>query len=135
MPFALGVKVILTVQLAPAAKVVPQVVADWAKSPALAPVTVMLEIVNVVLRLFLTVTFFGGLVVPTFCAAKVNFDGVTDTGRTPAPVKLTDCGLLFALSVIVNEAVFAPVVRGANVTLILQDVWPPTLEPHVLEDT
>ena len=40
-----------------------------------------------------------------------------------------------ALSVIVNDAVFAPGVTGAKVTLILQDECPPTLAPQVLEDT
>ncbi len=120
-PFAVGVNVILTAQLAPAASVVPQVIADWAKSPAFAPVNVMPEIVRVVLRLFLTVIFFAVLVVPTVWAAKVKLDGVTDTGGVPVPVKLTDCGLLLALSVIVSAAVFAPGVTGANVTLILQD--------------
>ena len=135
VPFAVGVNVILTVQFALAASVVPQVVADWAKSPAFAPVNVMPEIVRVVLRLFLTVIFFAVLVVPTVWAVKVKLDGVTDTGAIPVPVKLTDCGLLFALSVTVSDAVFAPGVTGAKVTPILQDEWAPMLAPQALEDT
>jgi hypothetical protein len=120
-PVADGVNVTLTVQLAFAAKAAGQVVADSAKSPASAPVNVTPDIVSVVLRLFLTVTFFAALVVPTFWGAKVRLDGVTDTGTTPVPVKVTDCGLLFALSEIVSAAVFAPGVTGSKVTLILHD--------------
>jgi hypothetical protein len=95
----------------------------------------MPETVSIVLRLFLTVMFFAVLVVPTFWEANVKLAGVTSTGTIPVPVKLTACGLLFALSVIVSAALFAPGVAGANVTLILQDEWPPTLDPHVFEDT
>jgi len=120
-PFAVGLNVTLTVHFAPAAKVAPQVVADWLKSPAFVPVNVLPDIVRAVGRLFLIVTIFAVLVVPTVWAAKVRLDGVTDTGAIPVPVKLTDCGLLFAPSVIVSAAVFAPGVTGANVTLILQD--------------
>jgi hypothetical protein len=65
LPFAVGVNVILTVQLLPAASVVPQVVADWAKSPAFAPVNVLPDILRVVGRLFLIVTIFAALLVPT----------------------------------------------------------------------
>ena len=135
VPFAVGLNVMLTVHFAPAAKVAPQVVADCPKSPALAPVNELPDIVRVVERLFLMVTIFAALVVPTVWAANVKLDGVTDTGAIPVPVKLTDCGLLFAPSVIVRAAVFAPAVTGANVTLILQDEWPPTLVPHPLEET
>lgn len=120
-PFAAGENVTLIVQLALTAKVVPQVAATWAKSPAFAPVNVMLEIVKVVLRLFLTVIVFAGLVVPTVRVWKVKVDGLTDTGAIPVPVKPTDCGVLFALSVIVSAALLDPDVRGANVTPILQD--------------
>jgi hypothetical protein len=63
---AVGVNVTLTVQLASAAKVARQVVADSAKSPAFAPVKVRLDIVSAVVRLFLMVTFFAALVDPTF---------------------------------------------------------------------
>jgi len=120
-PFAVGVNVMPTVQLAPAASVGPQVFTDWPKSPGFVPVKVIPEIVKVVGRLFLTVIFFAGLVVPTARAGNVTLDGVTDTGTIPVPVRFTNCGLLFALSVIVRAAVFAPVVTGAKVTLILHD--------------
>jgi hypothetical protein len=50
-PLALGVKVTLRVQLAPAAKLEPQVLV-WAKSP----LTVMLVIVRVALPVFFSAT-------------------------------------------------------------------------------
>ena len=95
----------------------------------------MPDIVRAVARLFFTVTVFAALVVPTVWEGKVRLDGVTDTCTTPVPVKLSDCGLLFALSVMVSVADFAPDVAGAKVTLILQDEWPPMLDPHKLEET
>jgi hypothetical protein len=64
-PVAEGLNSTLTVQLAPVARLVPQVVADCRKSPAFVPVNVKLRPVSVLARLFLTVTVFAALVVPT----------------------------------------------------------------------
>jgi hypothetical protein len=65
VPVAAGLNVTLTVQLAPEFSVPPQVVADSAKSPALVPVKEKPLRVNVVARLFVTVTVLAALVVPT----------------------------------------------------------------------
>ena len=65
-PAAVGLKVTLKVQLAPAASVagsVPQVFV-WAKSPAFAPPMVMLLMVSVPVPGFVSVTFCAALVVP-----------------------------------------------------------------------
>src|ERR1700676_837309 len=41
-------------------------------------------------------------------------------GVTPVPVRVTVCGLLAALSVMVTEAARGPTAAGLNVTLIVQ---------------
>jgi hypothetical protein len=48
------------------------------------------------------------------------------------PVRLTDCGLPEALSVIVKLAVRLPAAVGVNVTLMVQFAPAATLEPQVL---
>jgi hypothetical protein len=121
LPLAVGLNVTLIVQLAPAGSVALQVVPDWEKSWAFVPLNVFPDIFNAVGRLFFTVMTFGGLVVPTFCAAKVSLDGVTVTGAIPVPVRLTVWGLLVAVSVIVSVALFDPGVTGSKVIPILQD--------------
>lgn len=52
VPVAVGLNMTLTVQLVPAARVEPQVEADWEKSSEFAPVNVSPNIVRVVGRLF-----------------------------------------------------------------------------------
>jgi hypothetical protein len=84
-------------------------------------VIVIPEIMSVVGRLFFTVTIFAALVVPTVWLAYVRLAGVTDTGTTPAPVKLTDCGPFDAPSLIVTVAVYGAAVDGANVKLMVQE--------------
>lgn len=88
-PTAVGMNTILTVQLAPAASVVPHVVALCVKSPGFAPPKTMLEIVRIVGRLFLIVTFLLALVVPTARAANASDAGVTATGTIPVPLSVT----------------------------------------------
>lgn len=60
MPFAVGLKVTLMLQLAPAATLVPQVFV-CEKSVELVPVTPMLVIVRVALPVLVRVTFCAGL--------------------------------------------------------------------------
>jgi hypothetical protein len=55
LPAAVGVKVAVTIQLAPAAKVLPQVVVS-AKSPTFVPLIAIEVIVSEALPLFDTVT-------------------------------------------------------------------------------
>ena len=64
-PVAVGVKVAVTVQLAPGASVVPQVFVR-PKSPAFVPVSVMLVMLRVVDPTLVMVDVIGALVVPTF---------------------------------------------------------------------
>jgi hypothetical protein len=65
IPLAFGLKVTLTVQLAPAATLSPQSLA-WEKSPALAPVNARLVMLNAPSPVLLSVTDWGALVAPTF---------------------------------------------------------------------
>jgi len=50
----------------------------------------------------------------------------------PAPVRLTDCGLPLALSVMLTEAVRLPLAEGVNATLMVQLAPAATELPHVL---
>lgn len=72
------------------------------------------------LRWLTTVTVFAGLVVPRRKLPKDRLTGETDTGATPAPLTLADCGLVSALSVIVTLDVKLPKAAGENVTPMLQ---------------
>ena len=64
VPFAEGVNVTVTKQLAPAATLEPQVLV-WAKSLAFVPVIEMLLMATATLPLLLSVIFLGRLFVPT----------------------------------------------------------------------
>src|SRR2546423_549832 len=74
VPPAVGVKVTLTVQLAPAARLLPQLLL-CEKSPLVAmELNVTAPAVSLV-----AVTVLAALLVPTFCAANVKLVGVTET--------------------------------------------------------
>lgn len=73
-PFVVGLKVTVTVQLAPAARLVPQVVVR-AKSPVVAMLLMVKEAFPVLLR----VTGCAALVVLTFCELNVRLPGDKDT--------------------------------------------------------
>jgi len=68
-PITVGVKVTLTVQLLPGASVVPQVLLLIAKSPLI----VMLLIFSVVVPVFVSLTTFAELVVPSTLLLKASF--------------------------------------------------------------
>src|SRR5690242_4652688 len=108
------------VQLAPAATELPQLFV-WAKSPLLAPVMPMAEIVSRAVPEFVRVKVFGAVVVPTVTLPKLRFvaDRVT-AGELPVPVRLTLCGLPLALSVTARVAPRVPAAVGVKVTLIVQ---------------
>src|ERR1700746_969502 len=84
----------------------------------------MLVMFNEAPPLLVRVTDCAALLVPTCWLAKLRlvverltagaFDAV------PVPVRLTVCGLLLALSVIVIAPVRVPVAVGVKVTLMLQ---------------
>ena len=63
VPLAVGSKVTLIVQLAPAANELPHVWV-WAKSPTLGPVIAMPVMLKLVVPTLVRVTVFAGLVVP-----------------------------------------------------------------------
>ena len=115
----------LTVQCAKAANVLPQVVADCAKSPGSVPVNVngAPENVNVVVRLFFTLITFVALVCPTVIQPKDSAAGVIATCTTPVPERAICCGLLLAASVITRVADLAPSAPGVNVTLTVHDLF------------
>jgi hypothetical protein len=130
LPDALGVNVILTVQLAPDAKVAGGTgqVLVWAK----VPVTAIPDTVNGPVPVLESVTVWAALVNPTFRLVKVKLVGATlAAGTVPVPLMLIVCGLPAASSVIDTAALRAPVAVGAKVTLMVQ--FPPaaTVAPQV----
>jgi hypothetical protein len=108
---------------------------DTANSLAFVPVRATLDIVKAELVLFVRVTVFGALVVPSawFPNAKVAADSVTC--RTPVPDRATVCGLLTALSVRVRVADLAPKAAGVKAMLIVQDFFNPSVVPQVVADS
>jgi hypothetical protein len=113
-----GLKVIVIVQLAPTPTLVPQVFVSV--KPTDAAICVM---VSVELPAFVSVTVCGLLCVPTTVTGKVRLVAESCTAGplpTPNPVKLTNCGLAGALSVIDTLAVSFPLIEGVKVTLIVQ---------------
>jgi hypothetical protein len=128
VPAAVGVKVTLIVQLAPALTLLPQVLV-WEKSP----LAVMLEMVSVALPVLVRVTICAVLLVPDNWAEKVSEeDDKLTAGPVPVPLKPTVCGLFAALSVIVRLAVSVPRAKGAKVMLIAQFASAATEPPQVL---
>ncbi len=127
-------KVTLTVQLEPAVRESPHVVVLTAKSPPSVPAGVMPEMARVPGRLFLIVTILTALVVPTVVTGNFKLEGLTVTGRIPVPVKLTDCGLLLALSVIASVADLAPTASGAKTMLMVQEAFTFSVCPQVAAD-
>ena len=116
IPVAVGVKVTLIEQFAPAASVAPHVFVS-AKSPLL----VMLEIAMASLPVFESVILCAALVVPTGCAPKFRLVGVRlATGAPPVPASATMCGLPEAVSFMVTLPVMFPVVVGEKLTLMVQ---------------
>jgi hypothetical protein len=86
---AVGLKETETVQVAPAAKVVEQVVV-CGKMDELLPVTETLVRVSATVPVFLRVTVCAAAVVPTATVPKARLAGVTLTvGTMPVPVSVT----------------------------------------------
>ena len=86
VPFFVGLNVTLIVQLAPAARVAPQVVVR-AKSPALVPPMSMLLMVKGASPVFDKVTSLGVLVVCCFWLPKLSDVGdTTAIGTVPVPL-------------------------------------------------
>ena len=131
---ALGLKVALIVQFAPAATLDPQVLV-CEKSPVFDPVKEVLVIDNVAVPVLVSVTVLGLLFLPTRMVPKFKEVGERLTAGVPdvpVPVRPTVCGLLPALSVTETEAARVSVAVGLNVTLIVQLAPAATLDPQVL---
>ena len=123
----------LTVQCPRPTNVLPQVVADWPKSPGSLPLNVngVPENVNVVFKLFFTLMTLAELVFPTTIVPKDKADGVTVTCTTPVPESAICCGLLLAESVITRVADLAPSPPGVNVTLTVHNLLAASVLPQV----
>jgi hypothetical protein len=93
----------------------------------------MLVMLKLAFPVLFRVTVCAALAVPTFWLLKVRLVAVTPAmGALPMPVRLTVCGLLAALSVMVTEAERDPKAVGVKVTLIVQLPFAATGLPHVL---
>jgi hypothetical protein len=132
VPLAVGENVTLIVQFAPAARDAPQVVV-LEKSPLLAPVIVMLEMLNDAPPVLDSVTAWEELLVPICWPWKVSAEGDRPApGVVPVPVSPAVCGLPEALSLMESAALRAPAALGLNVTLMVQFFPAATLVPQPL---
>lgn len=129
-PVAVGVNVTLTVQLAPAATLVPQVFV-CAKSPGFVPVIEIPLIVSLFPRL-VSVKLCVLLVVPTLRLTKVSELRESDTAVFPVPFSLTVWLPVLASSAMVKVALIEPVVEGVNVTVNVHKSPTPRVLPQLL---
>lgn len=92
VPPWVGLKLTFTMQLAPAARVLPQAVFGGAATRAKSPLTAMLVIETALPPVFLTVTVFGPLVAPTWIFENTKEVGVKVMVPPPlaVTVRLTD---------------------------------------------
>ena len=130
-PPVVGAKCPWMLQLAPAARLVPQVFAK-AKDDAFVPVTVMLVIDKVAVPGLVRVTYCDAVADPT--ASEPNNRLVADrlaAEPRPVPVNPMLCGDPEALSVIVTVALREPPVVGSKSPVMLQFAPAATLVPHV----
>jgi len=122
VPVAFGLNVTETTQLAPGARVLPQLLV-WSNSVAFVPMRVMVVMFSVSPPVFVSVTVWAALVVFSNCGAKVSAGGTSDTAgcdAIPVPVIGTDCGLSAASSVMTRDALLSPADTGEKATLIVQ---------------
>ena len=135
-PSAVGVKVTLTMQLLPAARLAPHGLLEMAKSPAFAPVSEIFVIVTADGPVFVNVTVLALLVIPSPVLGNVKLVGLrlTANAGTPVPVSAALLGLVEAFVVKVSEAALTPVVEGVNVTPTKQFAPTARVPPHVVEE-
>jgi hypothetical protein len=88
VPVAVGLNLIEVVQLAAAARVVPQVFWETMKSAALVPVTLTLVIVIAALPLLVSVTVFAAPVWPSATLAQLR-----EVGETVVWAEATESGI------------------------------------------
>ena len=116
---AVGPKMIFAVQLAPAARVVPQVLLKTEKSPGLAPLNETLPMVIGVVFPLVSVATFCPPLLPMATAAQEILAGETDAlpvVPVPLPESATVCGLFVAVLVKLRLAVRAPTALGLKAT-------------------
>jgi hypothetical protein len=93
-PATVGLNAIVAEQLAPTAKLAPQVLLEIKKSAALAPPTRMLLITIAAVPLFVRVIGFGPPVCPTATLTQFKLAGLTDADPevplVPVPDSATD---------------------------------------------
>lgn len=70
---------------------------------------------------------------PGFAVAVVGPLAASMKGALPVPLTAAVCGEPAALSLTLSIAVRRPTACGANVTVIVQDMFAGTLEPHVFD--
>lgn len=123
-PAAVGVKVAVSVQLAPAATEPAAQVPVRAKSPALVPASVMPLMESAAFPVLVSVTLCAALDIPTCTlpSAIVLPDKPTagEGAAAPVPLKLTALGEPVALCAIDSEPLRAPVAPGLKVTFTVQ---------------
>src|SRR5579875_461813 len=112
---AVGAIVIVTVQEAPAARLVPQLFVSL--NGFAFGVSVMLSIVTAAPVLEIVYVWE----VPTFGDAETPDGPVSVSGSCPTPVRVTACGDPDVLSEIVIVAVRVPSAEGVNTTETVQD--------------
>lgn len=117
-PSAVGVNVIETVQLDPAANVFGD--RGQFEVCAKSPETEIPEVVNAPDWLFCTVIVLAALVVVTVWPEKERLLGDRTTESMPEPANGTVCGLFCASSFTVSAPDLLPVAVGVNVTETVQ---------------
>src|SRR5882672_41659 len=113
-PAEVGWKVTATVHFAPPASVAPQVPPVTVKLPPVAKLRF-----NDVVSLLVRVTDLAAWL-PTATVPRLRAAGLNVSGATPLPARVTNCGLLPALSLMVSAPVMAPSAPGANFTPMVQ---------------
>jgi exosome complex RNA-binding protein Rrp42 (RNase PH superfamily) len=137
-PVTFGLQATVILQLAPTARLEPQLTAVFSKELASVPeILPTLDSVTAAVPVFLTVTTWVALVDPTVVDANVSDEGVTVTlpaaAVAPVPDSDTVWGEPAALSVTDNEAVSFPGVEGLNATVIAQFAPTASVVPQVVD--
>jgi hypothetical protein len=118
-PVAAGVKVTLTVQLAPPARLDPQVFV-CPNSVGSVPLKVKAVTGMAAVPPFVTVTVLAVLGVPTTVELNVMDLGELVRAAVSVPVSVAVVGVITALSAIEMDAVRLPLPCGVNVTVMVQ---------------
>jgi hypothetical protein len=136
VPVAVGENVTLTVQLDKAARLVPQILLEIAKSPAFVPEMAMLLMLSAVLPLFVRVVVFAPPILPSVTLAQVRLVGLTEAlppvELVPVPESVTVCGLFVELSMNSKLAVRVPAAVGPKITFAVQLAETARVVPQVL---